>query len=92
MLNRKVTYRLYPNAEQESLLQETLGLHQRLRSIFTLLRQKHTQIRIPNFSIFATFIHHRHRDIHDSADSPANAPGPTGSPRSPNAAARSRKP
>lgn len=30
MLNRKVTYRLYPNAEQEARLQETLGLHQRL--------------------------------------------------------------
>jgi putative transposase len=30
MLNRKVTYRLYPNAEQETRLQETLGLHQRL--------------------------------------------------------------
>ncbi|MGC8504839.1 MAG: RNA-guided endonuclease InsQ/TnpB family protein, partial [Acidithiobacillus sp.] len=30
MLNRKVTYRLYPNVEQESRLQETLGLHQRL--------------------------------------------------------------
>jgi len=30
MLNRKVTYRLYPNAEQETILQETLGLHQRL--------------------------------------------------------------
>ena len=30
MLNRKVTYRLYPNAEQEVRLQETLGLHQRL--------------------------------------------------------------
>ncbi|WP_374041110.1 helix-turn-helix domain-containing protein, partial [Acidithiobacillus ferrooxidans] len=25
MLNRKVTYRLYPNAEQESRLQEALG-------------------------------------------------------------------
>ncbi|WP_227485182.1 MULTISPECIES: helix-turn-helix domain-containing protein [unclassified Acidithiobacillus] len=30
MPNRKVTYRLYPNAEQEVRLQETLGLHQRL--------------------------------------------------------------
>lgn len=30
MPNRKVTYRLYPNAEQEARLQETLGLHQRL--------------------------------------------------------------
>ena len=30
MLNRKVTYRLYPNAGQEARLQETLGLHQRL--------------------------------------------------------------
>lgn len=30
MLNRKVTYRLYPNAEQEARLQEMLGLHQRL--------------------------------------------------------------
>jgi putative transposase len=30
MRNRKVTYRLYPNAEQEARLQETLGLHQRL--------------------------------------------------------------
>jgi len=30
MLNRKVTYRLYPNVEQEARLQETLGLHQRL--------------------------------------------------------------
>ncbi len=30
MLNRKVTYRLYPNAEQEARLQETLCLHQRL--------------------------------------------------------------
>ena len=30
MLNRKVTYRLYPNVEQESRMQETLGLHQRL--------------------------------------------------------------
>ncbi|RMH36338.1 MAG: transposase [Nitrospirae bacterium] len=30
MPNRKVTYRLYPNAEQEARLQETRGLHQRL--------------------------------------------------------------
>ena len=30
MLNRKVTYRLYPNVEQASRLQEMLGLHQRL--------------------------------------------------------------
>lgn len=30
MVNRKVTYRLYPNVEQESRLQEMLGLHQRL--------------------------------------------------------------
>lgn len=30
MLNRKATYRLYPNVEQEARLQETLGLHQRL--------------------------------------------------------------
>lgn len=30
MPNRKVTYRLYPNAKQEARLQETLGLHQRL--------------------------------------------------------------
>jgi len=30
MPNRKVTYRLYPNVEQEARLQETLGLHQRL--------------------------------------------------------------
>jgi len=30
MLNRKVTYRLYPNVEQETILLETLGLHQRL--------------------------------------------------------------
>ncbi|MHB1515693.1 MAG: RNA-guided endonuclease InsQ/TnpB family protein [Acidiferrobacteraceae bacterium] len=30
MLHRKATYRLYPNVEQESRLQETLGLHQRL--------------------------------------------------------------
>jgi len=30
MLNRKVTYRLYPNTEQEARLQEMLGLHQRL--------------------------------------------------------------
>jgi len=30
MLNRKVTYRLYPNIGQESRLQEMLGLHQRL--------------------------------------------------------------
>ena len=30
MPNRKVTYRLYPNAGQEARLQETLGLHQRL--------------------------------------------------------------
>jgi putative transposase len=30
MLNRKVTYRLYPNAEQETRLREALGLHQRL--------------------------------------------------------------
>ncbi len=30
MLNRKVTYRLYPNATQEARLQEMLGLHQRL--------------------------------------------------------------
>ena len=30
MLNRKVTYRLYPNAAQKVGLQEMLGLHQRL--------------------------------------------------------------
>ena len=30
MFNRKVTYRLYPNAPQEARLQEMLGLHQRL--------------------------------------------------------------
>ena len=30
MLNRKVTYRLYPNVAQEARLQEILGLHQRL--------------------------------------------------------------
>ena len=30
MLNRKITYRLYPNVEQEARLRETLGLHQRL--------------------------------------------------------------
>ena len=30
MLNRKVTYCLYPNAEQEARLEETLGWHQRL--------------------------------------------------------------
>ncbi len=30
MFKRKVTYRLYPNAEQETRLQETLGLHCRL--------------------------------------------------------------
>ena len=30
MLNRKVTYRLYPNASQTDRLQEMLGLHQRL--------------------------------------------------------------
>jgi len=30
MPNRKVTYRLYPNATQEARLQEMLGLHQRL--------------------------------------------------------------
>ncbi|APZ42564.1 RNA-guided endonuclease InsQ/TnpB family protein [Acidihalobacter ferrooxydans] len=30
MPNRKVTYRLYPNTEQEARLQDMLGLHQRL--------------------------------------------------------------
>lgn len=30
MLHRKVTYRLYPNVEQIALLEETLGLHNRL--------------------------------------------------------------
>jgi len=30
MPNRKVTYRLYPNATQRERLQEMLGLHQRL--------------------------------------------------------------
>lgn len=30
MLNRKVTYHLYPSAAQKARLQETLGLHQRL--------------------------------------------------------------
>ncbi|WP_083699873.1 helix-turn-helix domain-containing protein [Acidihalobacter ferrooxydans] len=30
MPNRKVTYRLYPNTEQEARLQDRLSLHQRL--------------------------------------------------------------
>ena len=30
MLHRKVTYRLYPNAAQSALLEDALGLHNRL--------------------------------------------------------------
>jgi len=35
MLNRKVTYRLYPNIEKEIRLRGALGLHQRLYNIQT---------------------------------------------------------
>ncbi|NJD39835.1 MAG: transposase, partial [Geobacter sp.] len=38
MANRKITYRLYPNAFQEALLQETLGLHCR---VYNTLLEEH---------------------------------------------------
>jgi len=38
MANRKITYRLYPNATQELLLQDTLGLHCR---VYNTLLEEH---------------------------------------------------
>jgi putative transposase len=34
LVNRKITYRMYPNSEQVILLQDTLGLHCRVYNTF----------------------------------------------------------
>ena len=50
MANRKITYRLYPNATQESLLQDTLGLHCRVYNTLLGEHKRRYDYGLPSYS------------------------------------------